>query len=210
MMDQIYSRAHKVHVWLGEAEPSDRIEWVFNFFGELAVGSHDDSMILKWRIDKGGPWERDVEKTIDRFLARPWFGRRWILQEVALAFDVIVRCGQFKMPWQWLARGSRMLNSYRLAQKSFGISSRRVVETITFLSTPSNQLLALIFEFHASECSVLADRLFGLYGMANGPKDPPVNYDSPWTDIYCSFARACVKQKFPEPFATCERFWLAL
>jgi hypothetical protein len=189
MMGQIYSRALKVHVWLGEAEPHDRVEWVFNFFREMAVSSHDDNEILALR----NPWEKDVDKTVDNFLARLWFGRRWILQEVVLAFDITVRCGQFKMPWKWLARGSEMLNSYSPAQGFLSPTSTHSLETIASLNTPSNQLLNMIFDLHMSDCSDPRDRIFALYGMATGLKDLPVNYGIPWTDVYIGFSGVCMK-----------------
>ncbi|KAF2250166.1 HET-domain-containing protein [Trematosphaeria pertusa] len=197
MMGQIYSRAHKVHVWLGETLPHDRIEWLFSFFREMAVAGHDDGKIMEWRALLSNPWQKDAETTVDRFLARPWFRRRWILQEVALAVDMTVRCGRFKIPWQWFARGSRMLHSYLPGRESLRISSARSLETslatIASLSTPSHQLLDMIFEFDMSECSDPRDRIFALYGMANELKDLPVNYGIHWTGIYSGFAGICIK-----------------
>jgi hypothetical protein len=35
----------------------------------------------------------------DRMLSRPWFRRRWILQEVVLAQNITVRCGSDTLSW---------------------------------------------------------------------------------------------------------------
>ncbi|KAH7077297.1 heterokaryon incompatibility protein-domain-containing protein [Paraphoma chrysanthemicola] len=193
MMDKIYNRALKVHVWLGEAEPHDRIEWVFDLFREIASYSRDDEVMLSWHVRAGIPWEKDTEKTVDRFLARPWFRRRWILQEVVLALDFTVRCGRFKMPWRWLALSSSILNAHLPVGEFLTIDSTRSLETIASLSAPSSQLLDLVFDYHLSECFQPSDRIFALYGMATKLKDLSVNYDAPWTDIYHKVSCACIK-----------------
>ncbi|KAF2022821.1 hypothetical protein EK21DRAFT_41978, partial [Setomelanomma holmii] len=84
MMDQIYSRANKVHVWLGEAAPSDRIKRVFEFFREIARSGRDENKIFSWKINETKSWDKASLNSVDRFLSKPWFVRRWILQEVIL------------------------------------------------------------------------------------------------------------------------------
>jgi hypothetical protein len=66
MMDQIYSRANKVHVWLGEAAPSDRIKWVFEFFKDIARSDHDENKIFSWKVEETNPWDKDPQKSVDK------------------------------------------------------------------------------------------------------------------------------------------------
>ncbi|KAK7927424.1 hypothetical protein PG985_004422 [Apiospora marii] len=33
-------------------------------------------------------------------MQRPWFGRRWVVQEIALALDAQVYCGPDEIPWK--------------------------------------------------------------------------------------------------------------
>jgi hypothetical protein len=42
---------------------------------------------------------------ISTFLHRPWFRRRWIVQEAALGHDNTVHCGHLKIAWHWLVDG---------------------------------------------------------------------------------------------------------
>ncbi|OAL54015.1 HET-domain-containing protein [Pyrenochaeta sp. DS3sAY3a] len=88
MMDQIYSRASKVHVWLGEAAPSDRMQWVFDLFREIARSDRDEGKSMDWVVNKTDLWDTALPDAVDCFLSRPWFGRRWILQEVILGLDI--------------------------------------------------------------------------------------------------------------------------
>lgn len=194
MMDQIYSRANKVHVWLGEAAPSDRIKWVFEFFREIARSDRDENKIFSWKIDGTKPWDKDPQKSVDRFLSRPWFGRRWILQEVILGLDITVRCGQFKMPWQCLIRAGAMLHSHSHGRDSLSATSLRSLATLAYMSKPSNQLLKLLFEFDRSECFLPGDRIFALYGMVAKLKTTPDAYRKPWRDIYVDVGGICLKE----------------
>lgn len=133
------------------------------FFKEIA-DSREETLELKGY--NSSLLEEDTAKIVNRFLARPWFGRRWILQEVALGCDIIVRCGPLKLSWNWFVRSIRILNSHPLTRYPLCTNSVPSVEAITNLDSGSRHILELLFIFHSSECSALRDRIFALYGMA--------------------------------------------
>ena len=54
--------------------------------------SSDDDTIFKFYEDR-------VWREIDRIFSNTYFGRAWILQEVATATEVIVFCGKYNMLW---------------------------------------------------------------------------------------------------------------
>ncbi|KAL8718347.1 MAG: hypothetical protein Q9225_004507 [Loekoesia sp. 1 TL-2023] len=97
MMPSIYGDADRVCVWLGEAsEDSD-----------LAIEFMEEIMNDIWKFDelckpkpKGGRDTGPHWKALFSLIMRPWFSRRWIVQEVALAKDGLIYCGSRTISWR--------------------------------------------------------------------------------------------------------------
>jgi hypothetical protein len=168
-VDRIYECTDKVHIWLGSAAPKDEIPSIFAILRNWALRPRNSPPIdLK---DVPPP----LLAAIDAFLARPWFARRWILQEVKLAHAVTVHCGQHRISWTWVrhametlsATGDRetrmcprlalMLPSIFGALEGFRSLERNI--------NPTTTLLDLLWNFHFSLCRDKRDRLFALYGI---------------------------------------------
>jgi hypothetical protein len=85
MMSKIYQEAHDVLVWLGEEElDSD---------AAMEFVSH----LLDPRFLSEDNWPSTYARgfyALAHLLERPWFSRVWVLQEVAYAKDVVIKCGQ--------------------------------------------------------------------------------------------------------------------
>lgn len=89
LMGVIFSRASKVCAWLGSAvKDSDR---AMDFLSYLSSGKahhevhqHRNSTLLRWREDR---------MALANLIRRSWFSRAWIIQEVALAKNVLFMCG---------------------------------------------------------------------------------------------------------------------
>jgi hypothetical protein len=111
-MGKIYGDAEKVHVWLGMDTPDDRVPSAFAVLQDLA---RDELLLTK--LEEGqeskelrrGLLVNEVEP-LSLLLSRPWFRRRWILQAVALAQDVTIHCGLYKLAWNWMRDGIRNLH----------------------------------------------------------------------------------------------------
>ena len=89
-MKTIYNRAEVVRVWLGEETP--RVHGAMEFVNEmndlnaLDQLSTDVAYDTKWRAFR-------------ELMRSDWFNRRWIIQEIALARDAVVHCGEKQIPW---------------------------------------------------------------------------------------------------------------
>lgn len=91
LMAQIYSKASKVLVWLGEA----------NGETDIAIDSIEDVVRRLEQMDATGepvlPEDRGFQDTqlraINHLLHRPWFTRVWTLLEAAVAKECFVLCG---------------------------------------------------------------------------------------------------------------------
>jgi hypothetical protein len=95
-MGEIYQKAGQVVVWLGpEANHSEVAVEFLKFVSADCPRGHDvewfkalmkdNSLALEW-------------KSITGFLARAWWNRIWIVQEVVLSNDPIL-CGTASMAW---------------------------------------------------------------------------------------------------------------
>jgi hypothetical protein len=218
LMGEIYQQAENVHVWLGEGNSQDRLLEVFALFRALAViedipsTSSSDSWARRRFISVVDPVrlfvsDSTLHNAVGRFLSRPWFQRRWILQEVALGHDVVVRCGSYKCTWTWIVGGITAL----AANNFYGLVSqpqhRIALKQVLGLREGKGRILDLLWNFDSAQCSDSRDRLFALCGMAVDliPCKPtntsdlrhdiivyPVNYSLDLSSTYNFFGRACV------------------
>ncbi|OAK97632.1 HET-domain-containing protein [Phaeosphaeriaceae sp. SRC1lsM3a] len=99
-MTTIYSQANFVIVWLGEA--ANDSDLACERIRNTASKTHTDAS------------DSDEARWAEcQLLARPWFRRIWILQEVAAARDVIVMCGQQMIDRDAFCLGVGIDNTFR-------------------------------------------------------------------------------------------------
>lgn len=112
MIGRIFNQAARVSIWLGEsAEDSDILFQATSGdrpFWRRALGTQPSSAVIKQRVTI---W--------NAFLARPYWRRTWIVQEVICAKAITVHCGADHAEWESLITP----RVYRLSGLSFdGIS----------------------------------------------------------------------------------------
>ena len=100
LMQDIYGRATNVFVWLGDSaggsdKPFDFLYHVLKILhrheASQGEGALNDNDLPKW---PGKKWE-----VFHALVNSPWFGRTWILQELASASSATMVCGQQSMSW---------------------------------------------------------------------------------------------------------------
>ncbi|KAF2466544.1 HET-domain-containing protein [Lindgomyces ingoldianus] len=93
MMSDIYGKAQRVCVWLGDSDDSS--VKAINFVKDHVLDLHDfDNICQDDKYAEG--WIALVQ-----FMERPWFSRRWVIQEIALANQTTatIICGQDTISW---------------------------------------------------------------------------------------------------------------
>lgn len=130
MMGQIYSKASQVWIWLGLPE-GIQMDTTRSLVGKLARASRD---IQSQRTSKGikpsfsdADWDTVTDKgrllkkynppswrsrawvDLALLLQRNWWSRVWILQEVALAPQAEILCGDYSLPWHEIRLCSDLL-----------------------------------------------------------------------------------------------------
>jgi hypothetical protein len=111
LMSQIYSSASKVLVWLGEAE-GDTIPFITAckalnkslsqlFSSKDVPVTHplDENLLLQLGISQE-KWRQYWTAYFGFYKKRRWFRRAWIVQEVALARELVILCGPYTIPWE--------------------------------------------------------------------------------------------------------------
>ncbi|KAF1989061.1 HET-domain-containing protein [Aulographum hederae CBS 113979] len=90
-MDEIYSSAAHVTIWLGESDQGS--DSTIGFFIPKILDLRqfdklvrDQSMAIHW-------------KRLADLMTRTWFSRRWVVQEVALPKDAYIKCGDLGIHW---------------------------------------------------------------------------------------------------------------
>lgn len=113
LMGDIYRQATQVVVWLGPHKAGiEELIWVLTEF--LDTFEDVDSPFKE--VEMAGKLtsifeQKDHLTAAFNFLAScRWFSRAWITQEVLLARDVEMLCGQTKIPWSRLWRFSTIIN----------------------------------------------------------------------------------------------------
>lgn len=112
MMNRVYSQARSVVSWLGESDiQTNKAVTVLN-----SLRSIPQSLITRPDFDVA----QFVKNTsnhdwvaLGALLSRPYFKRAWIVQEIAMANELIVVCGDFAIPWDDLVHCSRILEESR-------------------------------------------------------------------------------------------------
>jgi hypothetical protein len=95
MMHEIYGNAERVCIWLGEANRSSKTAIKFIKDEVLKLDDFDTLCDSKEASRK---WRALLE-----LMQRPWFSRRWVVQEIALARTALIYCGKDQISWKVFA-----------------------------------------------------------------------------------------------------------
>jgi hypothetical protein len=174
-----YTEASSVIVWLGTDSPVLDGHLCLGFFRRLAElispdGAAEQTAQSSWRrrfeINRVASAFLDDTKALPMtsFLERPWFRRRWIIQEVVLARDVTVHCGASSIPW--LTFETAMVELFENDKGVFNAEHRVTLRTMTRMrhedAGAKRQVpLDTLAEFSCFVCANPRDRLYALYGV---------------------------------------------
>lgn len=161
LMGDVYSRADKVYIWLGEETPDIRraleyIEFAASFMflpldhGETG-GVYGRLKFLfkvlppvvtvklmrnKWKLSELRHSYRLAD--LEELLGVAWFSRIWTFQEVVLASDAVMLCGTANLKWSVFVRGFRCLDFLFTNREGFWDSIDRVHKEKIFLCEKSS------------------------------------------------------------------------
>ena len=179
LMGKVFAGAERVHIWLGQSNGDA---------GEAFGCVHD---ILE--IDESVPYDsRDtVEGTkaleaffgnipgtrwnaFKRVTARPWFTRIWVIQEVGLAPEATVMCGEQEINWNLLVKASRFLELWLLGERLYSLDGvghigdiSRIYEGRSYETT----FIYILDKVREHNSSDPRDKVFALLGHPSAKKN---------------------------------------
>ncbi|TVY76066.1 Heterokaryon incompatibility protein 6 OR allele, partial [Lachnellula suecica] len=168
-MSQIYQRATKVLVWLGDGDE----------VSDFAFGKVNQNM--PW-ADLSAPLERATASTLANIFNRPYWRRVWVLQELLSGYNLEVYCGTKQAPWMQFIAVMGFLDakvkqgSEEVGKEKLGVGfAKWCIETpgMAILrlqngQTPRQHKMADLIEVCRkceSECYDVRDRIYGLVSI---------------------------------------------
>lgn len=137
-MRNIYLNAEKVIVWLGANEDeSEMVLQNMDAFLEWGLKVQTSGLTPEnegWPLLNPPP--DNLCFALGRFLARPWFHRVWVVQEMLLAREAVLVCGNRFVDWDVFCRAVLLMNENGLAHmlsNMYGVASPLVSVAIANL-----------------------------------------------------------------------------
>ncbi|KAK3352266.1 heterokaryon incompatibility protein-domain-containing protein, partial [Lasiosphaeria hispida] len=187
-MANTYAKAGRVIVWLGEA--ADGSDQSIEDIRVAGIERHRPLSINITRLE-----------AIFALLRRPWFERIWVLQEVAAARQILVKCGSAEIDGYAFCAG---LSALQLSYEKYP-DLQPLIYTTTYLirgalfrprrgasqsgrfSLRIHPLSELIDMYHTRKATERHDKVYALLGMSSDSDDDTklsVDYNTSWGRLF--------------------------
>ena len=194
LMGLIYSHAKSVLIWLGpHADGSEE------YFDSCNRISSESPSFTSYRLGLREKAEPDAQNHVPAAIAslqrRTYWTRTWIIQEIALASDIHVFCGDQSSHWFNFIHS---MPEHDIGDQRIGM--RNPTHTLGKLRNLCNiatrlTLRQLLFQCHMSRCSDPRDLIYGLVNVAMDTKDRPssivVDYSSSLENLFLQSMTCC-------------------
>ncbi|KAL6861934.1 HET domain-containing protein [Trichoderma novae-zelandiae] len=188
-MAEIYSKANRVIVWLGEAaNESDRA------LKQIRMAADEEQQ-------KSSLTDEDRQAVL-AILDRPWFRRIWVLQEVAAAQHIVMMCGSIRLDGYAFCLGLPSLLPYEhipshirsvtYLMRGSIFRPKYSINSSGGISLDIRPLGGLIDMYHAHEATERHDKIFALLGMSSdnpGAFGLAPNYRMPWNKLMANLVK---------------------
>ena len=191
-MRQVYEMADNVWIWLGAA--GDGSDALFDFLQDLySTDLAENATVTLARLTEE-QWKHyqnqifcagvDIWRACEALSKRTYWTRVWILQEIFLAKQPLILCGNKKILWQpWAIVLDTLKSSPSLTRSVAPSISQSHAMSICrqwfapIDEVPSDDLLQLVLIFGESYCSIPHDKVYGLHGLVPGASTVQVDYE---------------------------------
>ncbi|KAI1284207.1 heterokaryon incompatibility protein-domain-containing protein [Xylaria sp. FL0933] len=204
-MAKIFAKARGVIVWLGEA--ADYSDEALELIRKTAEGQDTNSpdtasqqaaLTLPDQQPTNSTIHEAIQDPISQLLGRLWFQRFWVLQEIAAARHILIKCGYIELDGYAFYLGlSKLTQSYETHQnlkhlipsvlyliRGAIFRPRHETEELNRLGRFSlhiRPLSELVDMYHTRDASNILDKVYALLGMSSDYYIPielsSVNYD---------------------------------
>lgn len=197
LMGQIFSRASRVRIFLGTADDDDDVPAAMKLIRDCAFMYEDSGVVSRVLCDEKG------SIALTRLLARSYWQRMWVFQEIILGRHNIIHCGQFEAPWQGLLNLDRVSGDARYwYQSQVRHCWLRSLRDALFNVSPfcmqqkhARHLTNVLLPTRGLESTDPRDKLFALMGISDFGNTLAVDYTKSARDIYVMFTRNYINQE---------------
>ena len=173
-MAAVYSMASRVIVWLGPESQNSTL--AIHALDRLSSQSRVDwhnlemtSISTGERITRAvDPFDDETWKSVEHLLRRPWFERLWIWQEVRLAREAYLFCGNKGVPWESVRRAILYLTKVYLPKGLSHLVGRcyRINNYLGNEAGNFDKLTFLLDNARSASCSDPRDKIFAVLSLA--------------------------------------------
>lgn len=162
-MNQTYFMAHSVSAWLGLPPSTQQLAPL-----PTSVKEHEevDTAEEEGAIDGQEKPTMDWDAHMADLANRPYWSRRWIIQEFALARHVQIYCGSASTHWRDFECGARCLPSEASSVRAGVRAEAMMIQRRSRAVSGNPTLRGLLVHYRDAECKDPRDRVFALLALA--------------------------------------------
>ena len=169
MMRDIYRQAHRVPVWPGEEGEGKKLEPLIKFAWKLATVNTSTLPADRVARQKSLGFEDSHVLSLSCMLQRLWFRRIWVVQEVAVAIEAILYCGQKSLTWEMMCSISDLESGVNMIRVNNQMVMD-IIEGIEFEKNAANQstpmtLLHVLLRHRTSLSTDPRDKVYALLSL---------------------------------------------
>jgi hypothetical protein len=190
-MRLIFGEAKEVYIWLGLED--HMTAKLFKFFrtthqlreaSQQAMAARIAFLMRKVLNDN---YDGIGLTALLKFFDRPWFSRRWVIQEACQVNRATIYCGKYSIPLVVITSAARRFQSLDMPSYPIKMAANLGRSTLNL------SLLDLLWTFHEAECVENKDRIASLLGLM--PLDEPfhLDYAIHWTELYKKVASSILE-----------------
>ena len=186
LMTRIYQYGRRTLVWLGRHDSKTAPTFsMLEFIAKHAIDHPREDPIsiydwtkLYWQAQRKhyftrafwayfftGMQYRTAVSQFESIFGRPWFGRVWIIQELAVSSEVMMICGIHQISWETIQTASEACDEHWHPN---GHMQRLLNQRQAFQTSIANTLENTILMASASEATDPRDRIYGVLGLVAG------------------------------------------
>lgn len=183
-MGSIYSQASKIVVWLGNAanDSSDAMRLLSKFSSHRVA---DDMHYIS----------ANAQHSIADLLARPYWNRVWIVQELAKASNIEVWCGEEKLDWMTFVASCKKYKTWIGGALNFAkiddLQHFRQMEQRSNRGAPRMLLSEALIRTRYARATDLRDKVYAMLALSrDGPQVVPTpNYAQEPVEVFKAASR---------------------
>jgi hypothetical protein len=179
LMRQIYSNAHSVWVWLGEADTASNSDIAMQYIrAREPLGEKDINYKRFWSPTKA--------RAVLALCERDYWKRIWIVQEILLAKKVTFLCGQQQVSGnkmqglmtdlQLIADRGRAMHTHGAVNVLDSSATTIINAKIQWDGSPQ-PLTTLLKRYRNQQSTDVRDKVYALHGLASNSHAIPIDYN---------------------------------